>query len=99
VKLAAEREIFHLDESSADLHVVCSNPISAQKYFSVVDRFELEANEYNLNSSRYVDTFEYDVKVGLEAGKVALRIAEERRASVVRTLWAKIDPLRSENAL
>lgn len=58
VKLAAEREITHLREAAADLLRICGSEDEARRYFTVVSRAEIEENEFNLNLSRYVDTFE-----------------------------------------
>ena len=58
MKLAAEREIAHLVEAAADLQRICASEDEARRYFTVVDRAEIEENEFNLNLPRYVDTFE-----------------------------------------
>ncbi|MRD73597.1 N-6 DNA methylase [Rhodocyclus tenuis] len=58
VKLAAEREIAHLREASADLLRICSSEDEARRYFTLVGREEMAENEFNLNLPRYVDTFE-----------------------------------------
>ena len=58
VRLAAEREITHLREASADLLRICSSEDEARRYFTVVGRDEISENEFNLNLPRYVDTFE-----------------------------------------
>jgi type I restriction enzyme M protein len=58
VKLAAEREISHLREASADLLRIASSEDEARRYFTVVGREEIAENEFNLNLPRYVDTFE-----------------------------------------
>ncbi len=57
VKLAAEREIAHLVDAAADLQRICASEDEARRYFTVVDRAEIEENEFNLNLPRYVDTF------------------------------------------
>ncbi|MBL0353492.1 MAG: N-6 DNA methylase [Dechloromonas sp.] len=58
VKLAAERETTHLREAAADLLRICGDEEEARRYFTVVNRGEIEENEFNLNLPRYVDTFE-----------------------------------------
>ena len=58
VKLAAEREITHLREAAADLHAYLRERGRGRRYFTVVNRAEIEENEFNLNLPRYVDTFE-----------------------------------------
>lgn len=66
IRLAAGREISHLHEAGADLRRICTDPDEAQRSFVVVDRAEIEENEFNLNLPRYVDTFEPEVVVPLE---------------------------------
>jgi len=58
VKLAAEREIVHLTEAAADLQRICASEDEGRRYFALVERAEIEENEFNLNLPRYVDTFE-----------------------------------------
>ena len=58
VRLAAEREISHLRDAAAELLRICQSANAARRYFTVVDRAEIEENEFNLNLPRYVDTFE-----------------------------------------
>jgi type I restriction enzyme M protein len=60
VRLAAEREITHLRETATDLRRICANADEARRYFAVVEREEIEENEFNLNLPRYVDTFEVE---------------------------------------
>ncbi len=66
IRLAAEREITHLQEAATDLRRILNDPDEARRYFAVVDRAEIEENEFNLNLPRYVDTFDPDVVVSLE---------------------------------
>ena len=56
MKLAAEREIAHLVEAAADLQRICASEDEARRCFTVVDRAEIEEDEFNLNLPRYVDT-------------------------------------------
>lgn len=58
IKLATERQIAHLHEAAADLQSICASRDEARRYFAVVNRMEIEQNEFNLNLPRYVDTFE-----------------------------------------
>lgn len=43
-----------------------ADPELRKRYFSIVDRDELEENEYNLNIPRYVDTFEPEEEIDLQ---------------------------------
>jgi type I restriction enzyme M protein len=99
VRLAAERDITHLRESSADLLAACSDLKSAHSFFSVVDRIELEANEFNLNVSRYVDTFDDDKYVALDKARAQLTAAETTRAAVMTRLWNHLNALGAKNAI
>ena len=76
VKLAAEREITHLREAAADLQRICASEDEAHRYFGVVNRAEIEENEFNLNLPRYVDTFEPDNTKGLPEAVKGLLAAE-----------------------
>lgn len=77
VKLAAEREITHLREASADLLRIASNEDEARRYFTLVGREEIAENEFNLNLPRYVDTFEPEKVLLLNDAAVQLKSATE----------------------
>jgi len=77
IKLAAEREILHLNEAADDLRRILSDPDEARRYFAVVDKAEIEENEFNLNLPRYVDTFEPETVVPLSDAVRNLRKAEQ----------------------
>lgn len=77
VKLAAEREIAHLNEAADDLRGILNNPDEARRYFAVVEKTEIEENEFNLNLPRYVDTFEPETVVSLADAVRNLRKAEQ----------------------
>ncbi|MEY6431689.1 N-6 DNA methylase [Thioalkalicoccus limnaeus] len=72
IRLAAEREITHLIEATADLRRMLDDPDEARRYFAVVDRAEIEENEFNLNLPRYVDTFEPETVVTLDVAMTNL---------------------------
>ncbi len=88
VKLAAEREMTHLREAAADLQRICGNEDEARRYFAVVDKAEIEENEFNLNLPRYVDTFEPE-KV------LTLTKATEQLATAVAAAKTTQDALQS----
>ncbi len=75
--LAAEREIAHLNEAAADLRRILNEPEEARRYFALVDKAEIEENEFNLNLPRYVDTFEVDPFIPLRDAIKALDKAEK----------------------
>ncbi len=77
IRLAAEREIAHLNEAADDLRRICNDPDEARRYFALVDKAEIEENEFNLNLPRYVDTFEPEAVVPLPDAVGNLRKAEQ----------------------
>ncbi|WP_020561776.1 type I restriction-modification system subunit M [Methylosarcina fibrata] len=86
IRLAAEREIAHLNEAAGDLRRICNDPIEARRYFALVDQAEIEENEFNLNLPRYVDTFEPEVVVPLPDAVRNLRISRDESAAVLSQL-------------
>jgi type I restriction enzyme M protein len=86
VKLAAEREISHLKETAADLQHICASEDEARRYFTVVERAEIEENEFNLNLPRYVDTFEPDVTKPLSVAVKELVVAESAASQAQQAL-------------
>jgi type I restriction enzyme M protein len=91
VKLAAEREITHLREASADLLRIASNKDEAQRYFTVVGRDEIAENEFNLNLPRYVDTFEPETTKHLSVAISDLVAAESAASAAGQTLKEMLD--------
>jgi type I restriction enzyme M protein len=92
IRLAAEREIAHLNEAADDLRRICNDPDEARRYFALVDQAEIKENEFNLNLPRYVDTFEPDVMVPLDAAMRNLgdasKAASEAQAALQKILVA-----------
>jgi type I restriction enzyme M protein len=91
VKLAAEREIIHLREASADLLRIASNQDEAQRYFTVVGRDEIAENEFNLNLPRYVDTFEPETTKHLSVAISDLVAAESAASAAGQALKEMLD--------
>ncbi len=83
VRLAAERELTHLREAAIDLRRICADPDEARRYFTLVERAEIEENEFNLNLPRYVDTFEPE-QVKLLPDAVRDLMMAERAAQATR---------------
>jgi type I restriction enzyme M protein len=77
IDLAAEREIAHLNETADDLRRILYDSNEARRYFAVVDKAEIEENEFNLNLPRYVDTFEPETVVPMDEAIKNLRDASE----------------------
>jgi type I restriction-modification system DNA methylase subunit len=71
----AEREIALARETAADLERICSDPAEARRYFALVEREEIEENEFNLNLPRYVDTFKPEERIEISDALSALNAA------------------------
>ena len=73
----AEREVTLARDTATNLLSICSDPIQAGRYFAVVERAEIEENEFNLHLPRYVDTFEPEEAIELSDALRDLTKAEE----------------------
>ncbi len=93
IKLAAEREIAHLNEAADDLRGILNDPYEARRYFAVVESAEITENEFNLNLPRYVDTFEPEKVLPLKDATTQLKAATEaadEAQSALKELLASI---------
>ena len=93
IKLAAEREIAHLNEAADDLRRILNEPDEARRYFAVVETSEITENEFNLNLPRYVDTFEPEKVLLLKDATTQLKSATEaadKAQSALKELLASI---------
>lgn len=93
VRLAAEREIAHLREASADLLRICNSEDEARRYFTLVGQEEIAENEFNLNLPRYVDTFEPEKVLQLHDAAAQIKSATEAAdaaQTALKTLLARI---------
>lgn len=93
LRFSAEREFTHLREAEEDLMRICSNEDESRRYFTVVGREEIAENEFNLNLPRYVDTFEPEHVLSLEAATTQLRTAKEASDSAQAALQALLRSL------
>ncbi|MGH9706250.1 MAG: type I restriction-modification system subunit M [Candidatus Acidiferrales bacterium] len=82
----AEREIARAREAAADLLRICDDPVEAGRYFALVDRPEVEENEFNLNLPRYVDTFDPEERIDIRGALNELTAAEASTQKAVKTL-------------
>ncbi len=98
IRLAAEREITHLNEAADDLRGICNDPDEARRYFALVDRAEIEENEFNLNLPRYVDTFEPEVVVPLDAALTNLGNASEAASEAQTALEELLTAMTTSSA-
>lgn len=78
----AERETAEVNEAIADLQRICGDAAEARRYFVVAEKAEIEENEFNLNLPRYVDTFEVEEEIDLDAAIEDLIEAEEATTKV-----------------
>jgi type I restriction enzyme M protein len=86
IKLAAEREAAHLREAAADMLRICNDANEARRYFTVVERAEMEDNEFNLNLPRYVDTFETEDVLSLPKAVTLLQASAQRSEQALAAL-------------
>jgi type I restriction enzyme M protein len=93
LKLAAEREITHLREASADLLRICGSEDEARRYFTVVERAEIEENEFNLNLPRYVDTFEPEKVLSLAEATQQLKNTQKASMEASHALTELLEGL------
>ncbi len=81
-----DREIAHIRSAAADLLRICGDQAEARKHFVVVGEDEVEQNEFNLNMSRFVDTWEADPPIPLDEAIQLLEKAESRRLQAMESL-------------
>lgn len=86
VQAHAQREMALLSETISDLQRICSDPAEVRRYFTLVERPELEANEFNLNLPRYVDTFAPEEIVSVRSAMRDLQDASKNAASKMDAL-------------
>lgn len=98
IRLAAEREIAHLNEAADDLRRILNDPDEARRYFTVVDQDEIEENEFNLNLPRYVDTFEPETVVPLGAAMANLNYASTAAREAQSALQEILTAMMSASA-
>lgn len=87
----AEREIALARETAADLARICSDPAEARRYFAVIEREEIEENEFNLNLPRYVDTFEPEERIEISDAMAEFVAAKESFAKLEEELMRILD--------
>jgi type I restriction enzyme M protein len=91
-----DHEIAHTREAAADLLRICSDSDEAKRYFTLADRQEIVENEFNLNLPRYVDIFDPEEDIPLDAAmedflrsRAATQEAEERLLSTFKGATAE----------
>ena len=77
---------------------ICAEPAEARRYFAVIERPEIDENEFNLNVPRYVDSFEPEEKIdigdALAAFDTASRAFMSKRRELRRLLKTNVGSLR-----
>lgn len=81
-----------------DAHVqkivdVYNQRINVEKYSHVASLEEIKENDYNLNIPRYVDTFEEEEQVDIEATKQAIAELEAKRTELQQKMTAYLREL------
>jgi type I restriction enzyme M protein len=90
----ADRETAEVNEAITDLRRICSDPEEARRYFIIAEQAEIEENEYNLNLPRYVDTFEPEEEIELDAALQELATSEEAVTIIRATLNNLLKPAK-----
>ncbi|MBS0384072.1 MAG: SAM-dependent DNA methyltransferase, partial [Proteobacteria bacterium] len=87
----AEDDRRDVDAVGQELGALYGDADELLKHARVVDIAEIEENEFNLNIPRYVDTFEPEPRIEVDAALVALSEAESslRDAETKLRLWIK----------
>ena len=77
----AEQEREAVDRVEAELLEMFANPELSKRYFAIIDMTDIEENDFNLNTPRYVDTFEptpvLDLKETVRELQIALRAEKD----------------------
>ena len=90
----ANRQVAQVREAAADLVRICSDPEAAKRCFALVERPEIEENEFNLNLPRYVDTFEPEEQIEIETAKNQLQAARLTSSKQADILLAALSDLK-----
>ena len=72
----------HIDKIAKAYHAFAD----IERFAHVADLAEIEANDFNLNISRYVDTTEVEEVLSVEEALTQLRHAEQKREEAVATM-------------
>jgi type I restriction enzyme M protein len=94
VNRRADRETAEVNEATAGLRRICADRAEARRYFVVAEKEETEENEYNLNLPRYVDTFEPEEQIDLNAALRDLSAARDA-AETARKRLLELLPIES----
>lgn len=91
----AEKERQAVDAVADEVLAMLADPDQRRRYFAVVEREELEENEFNLNIPRYVDTFEPEEEIDLAGAISSFRKALSAETQEQIALDRFIESLKS----
>ena len=89
----AKNQNYLTDENVAKIIDTFSNRAEIEKYSHLASMEEIKENDYNLNIPRYVDTFEEEEPVDLDAVSSQLQVLESEMASTDETIAKFCDEL------
>jgi type I restriction enzyme M protein len=78
-----------------ELVAMYADPAVLGKHARVVDRVEMEENEFNLNIPRYVDTFEPEEPIDVNQALEELEEAEKERQAAEKVLRGLLSEISS----
>ncbi len=93
--VVAEKERQAVDAVADEVLAMLADPDQRRRYFAVVEREELEENEFNLNIPRYVDTFEPEEEIDLAGAISSFRKALSAETQEQIALDRFIESLKS----
>lgn len=82
------REIEHIHEAAADLRRICTEHRESARHFMLVERADIEENEFNLNIPRYVTTFDSEPEIPLVTALADLATANEAAEAALQRVHA-----------
>jgi len=78
------------DEHLAKIMETCTNRVEVEKYAHVADFKEIKENDFNLNIPRYVDTFEEEEEIDIDAVQKEIDALEKELAEVRAKMAEKL---------
>lgn len=82
----ADKQRKSLDNVELEIIAMLQDEELRKRYFSVVDKKEIEENEFNLNIPRYVDTFEQEEQIDLQKAIEDFRKATKTESKLDKTI-------------
>jgi type I restriction enzyme M protein len=82
----AEKERQAIEAVEQELITMLQDPELRKRYFAIADMEELEANEFNLNIPRYVDTFEQEEEIDLKEAIIEFKATFNQETELDNTI-------------